>query len=326
MENRTGDQQGDRSGDPNMSMAFVFPGQGSQSSGMLHDLLPFQVVQQVLDEISEELGSDVRELDSEVALASEVSTQLVIFSAGLASARALVDCGIEPSAVAGHSIGAFAAAVIAGVLTIKDAVELVRLRAQSMISLYPSGYGLSAIVGLSEQQVSAIVQIVASKDLSVFVSNINAPRQIVIAGAIPGMDEVLAEALHRGAQKAIRLHVPALSHCPLLQPIADLLHERMSSIEIVAPRVPYVANVTGRAVRSAQRVADDLAENVAHGVRWYDASVVLSELGCSLFLEVPPGNVLSDLANESLPSVRAIPVNTAVLPRILQLVRGELKE
>src|ERR1700689_2148000 len=155
-----------------MSVAFIFPGQGSQSPGMLHQLLDHPAAVRTLDEISEVLHSDVRNLDSEQALKSDVSVQLALLAAGVATARALMDQHLNPAAVSGLSVGGFAAAVTAGVLSLRDAVELVRLRAEQMMKLYPSGYGLSAIVGLNESQVTKIVQAVTTVEDSVFVGNI----------------------------------------------------------------------------------------------------------------------------------------------------------
>ena len=246
-----------------------------------------------------------------------------LLTAGVGTARALMALGVEPTAVSGLSVGAFAAAVIAGVLSLRDAVELVRLRAERMSTLYPSGYGLSAIVGLNESQVAKIVSAATSDEAPVFIGNINAPRQIVIAGADVAMDRVLDEARRRGARKAVRLHVSVPSHCPLLQPVAELLERRISSVALGTPQVTYVGNVNARPMRTAELVARDVVNNIAHGVRWYDATTVLKELGCALFLEMPPGHVLSDLANESLPGVRAVPIEATVLPRILRLVREE---
>src|ERR1700722_2433728 len=120
-----------------MSVAFIFPGQGSQTPGMLHHLLDHPVVARTLDEISAALHSDVRNLDSEQCLESDVSVQIALLAAGVATARALMEQGVQPVAVAGLSVGAFAAAVVADVLTLQDAVELVRLRAERMIKLYP---------------------------------------------------------------------------------------------------------------------------------------------------------------------------------------------
>jgi malonate decarboxylase epsilon subunit len=306
-----------------MSVAFLFPGQGSQTPGMLHHLLDHPVVARTLDEISEVLHSDVRNFDSEQCLKSDVSVQIALLAAGVAMGRALMEQGVQPAAVAGLSVGAFAAAVVADVLVLRDAVELVRLRAEQMIKLYPAGFGLSAIIGLIESQVAAIVKNVSSDQAPVFVGNINAPRQIVIAGANAAMDRVLEEARGQGASNAVRLHVSVPSHCPLLQPVADLLAKRMSSVNLRAPQLTYVGNVNGRAMYTKDAIASDLANNIAHGVRWYDSTVVLQELGCNLFLEMPPGHVLSDLARENLSEVNSIAVDAAVLPRVLRLAQLE---
>jgi malonate decarboxylase epsilon subunit len=302
-----------------MSVAFTFPGQGSQMPGMLHNLPNLRAVMRTLDEISEVLQSDVRDLDSERNLDSDVSVQLTLFAAGVSTGLALIEQGVRPTAVAGLSVGAFAAAVTAGVLGLRDGVELVRLRAEEMIKLYPTGYGLSAIVGLSESQVTKIVEKTTSNQAPVFVGNINAPRQIVIAGAKVAMDKVLEEALRQGASKAVRLHVSVSSHCPLLQPVADKLRERISTMSLRPPGTIYVGNINARALRTKEFVANDLANNIAHGVRWHDATTVLKELGCNLFLEMPPGHVLSDLVQANLCDVNSIPVEPASLPKIFRL-------
>src|SRR3984957_18654337 len=306
-----------------MSVAFVFPAQGSHSPGMLHQLLDHPAVARTLDEISEVLHSDARDLDGEQSLRSDVSVQLALFAAGIATARALMEQDVRPTAVCGLSVGAFGAATAAGVLSLHDAVDLVKLRAEQMARLCPAAYGLSVIVGLCESQVTKIVQAATSDQAPVFVGNINAPRQIVIAGSNVGMDRVLEEARRQGASKAVRLHVSVLSHCPLLQPVADILARRISSMNLRAPQVPYVGNVNARAMRTKELVADDLANNIAHGVRWHDATTVLKELGCRVFLEIPPGHTLSDLAQQNLTGIRSIPVEARVLPRVLRLAQQE---
>jgi len=131
-----------------MSIVFLFPGQGSQSTGMLHQLLDHPEVERTLDEVSSVLGADVRGLDSEEALASSVSVQLALLASGVATARALIEKGAQPSVVCGLSVGAFAAAVVADVLSLEDVVKMVKLRAEKMVELYLTGYGLSAIIGL----------------------------------------------------------------------------------------------------------------------------------------------------------------------------------
>jgi malonate decarboxylase epsilon subunit len=302
-----------------MNSAFLFPGQGAQRPGMLHELVDDSAVESTLEEISDGLKSDVRLLDSTEALNSTVSVQLALLASGVATARALQRNGVACHAVAGLSVGAFAAAVTAEAITLKDAVILVRSRAEQMDKLYPIGYGLAAIIGLSERQVTAIVDSVHTTANPVFVGNINAPRQIVIAGSIEGMQKALEEASRQGARKAELLHVSVPSHCPLLSPIADSLRHLLNSMHLEAPKIPYIANVTGRAVHSASAVATDLAENIAHGVRWHDATTVAEELGCNLFLEMPPGHILTDLAKENNPGVTASVVTLDLFRYVVRL-------
>jgi len=191
-----------------------------------------------------------------------------------------------------------------------------------MEQMYPVGYGLSAIVGLTEAQVAKLVDAVNTKEHPVFVGNINAPRQIVIAGSNEGMEQVLEKARSRGARKAEQLDVLVPSHCSLLQPVADSLRNQLQSISVRDPKPIYLANVDARAVRSAQGVAKDLADNVAHGVRWHDATTVACELGCELLLEVPPGHVLTDLARENLQGVQARAVTAGTFDRLVNLARS----
>ena len=305
-----------------MNTGLLFPGQGSQQPHMLHELVGNPAVDETLSEVSEVLSLDVLTLDTPEASQSAVSIQLAILTAGVATARALQKSGLAPLAVAGLSIGAFSAAVAADSISLADALRLVRSRAEQMEQLYPTGYGLSAIVGLSETQVAKLVDAVNTKEYPVFVGNINAPRQIVIAGSNEGMEQVLQKARARGARKAERLDVPVPSHCSLLQPVADSLRNQLQSISVKDPKAIYLANVNARAVRTAQGVAKDLADNIAHGVRWHDATTVACELGCELFLEVPPGHALSDLARENLPGIHAHSITTETFDRLLNLARS----
>jgi malonate decarboxylase epsilon subunit len=302
-----------------MNTGLLFPGQGSQRPQMLHDLVQHPVIDETLAEISEVLGVDVRTLDSTDALHSPVSVQLAIFAAGVSTARALQRSGVTPLAVAGLSIGAFSAAVISEAIALSDAVRLVRSRAEQMEQMYPIGYGLAAIVGLSEAQVIKLVTAVNATEHPVFVVNINAPRQIVIAGSIEGMKAVLEKALLQGARKAELLDVPVPSHCPLLQPIADSLRVQMEAISVQDPKVIYIANVNARAVRTAKGIAKDLADNIAHGVRWHDATSVAQELGCKLLLQLPPGHTLRDLAQENLANVKANAITQDNFDKLLHL-------
>ena len=301
-----------------MNIAFVFPGQGSQTPGMLHRLPDHRAVLRTFEEISAELQHDVRQLDSPESLHSAVSVQLALLSAGVAAARALEDEGVIPESVAGLSVGAFAAAVHAHVLTLADGIRLVRQRAELMKQHSPDGYGLVAILGLKEDQVVTLVQEANTADNPAYLGNVNAPEQIVISGSWNGMQKVSDAALKAGARKAERLNVPVLSHSPLLQPVADALTQTLQSIQLRAPRMVYVGNVNARAMRTAEEIAWDLASNIAHGVRWYEATTVLQELGCSLFIEMPPGRVLTNLAKGSLPEVRSIALADSSLSYVVR--------
>src|SRR5580658_2885266 len=303
-----------------MSIAFLFPGQGSQFPGMLHTLPDHPVVARTLDEVSEILGGNSRGLDSTEALKSPVSVQLALLASGVAVARCLNEEGVKPGAVAGMSLGAYSAAVACGALNLADGLHLVRQRAEMMERLYPEGYGLAAIIGLNERQVSNLVQEVHSDQRPVYVANINAPRQIVISGSNEGMNRVLQAALKSGARKAERLDVSTPSHCPLLQPVAEALETSLRTMHVRSPNLVYLRNVTGRATRSAEAISEDLANNIAHGVRWYDMTTVVEELGFRIFLEMPPGHVLTVLANEAFPDAQARAVGENSIRQTVRLV------
>jgi malonate decarboxylase epsilon subunit len=285
---------------------------------MLHELPDHAATRSVLQEMTDVLGYDVLTLDSEVALRSTVSAQLALLASGIATARVLMENGLQPLVVAGISVGAYAAAVAAEAISLSDATRLVNFRAQEMEKLFPAGYGLAAVIGLDEVQITTLVKDVYTDAEPVFAANINAPRQIVIAGSANGMKKVLALARNRGAQKAEILDVAVPSHCPLMEPIAQALRSQLEAIHVSGPKTIYIANVNARAVRSADLVRTDLAENISHGVRWYDSTVVAWELGCTLFLQAPPGHVLVDLARNNLPDVEAYAVTSDGMSRILR--------
>jgi malonate decarboxylase epsilon subunit len=273
---------------------------------MLHRLPDHLAVRQTIDEASTALGYDVLALDSAEQFHSTVPVQLALLTAGVAAARALEADGIVPEAVAGLSIGAFGAAVHANVLTLRDGIQLVKQRAELMEQHSPPGYGLTAIVGLTEDQVTALIREASTPENPIYLGNVNSADQIVITGSDNGMKKVASAALKAGARKAERLDVAVLSHSPLLQPIADALTQTLHNIPLHPPRMVYVGNVKGRALRHGQDIAADLATNIAHPVRWYEITIVLQELGCTLCIETPPGHVLTNLAKQSVPDVKSI--------------------
>ena len=306
-----------------MSVALVFPGQGSQVPGMLHHLPDHPAVHQTLEEVSSALGYDVRTLDSPEALRSTVPVQLALLTAGVATARALESEGVIPEAVAGLSVGAFGAAVHAQVLTLADGVRLVKQRAELMEQHSPEGYGLTAIVGLKEDQVTALIMEANTPDDPVHLGNVNSADQIVISGSTTGMRKVANSALQAGARKVERLDVAILSHSPLLQPVAETLAQTLQNIPLRSPRMLYIGNVNARALRNPEDIAADLANNIAHGVRWYDSMIVLQELGCTLFIETPPGHVLSNLAKQSVPDAKSIALDDSSLSYVVQQARRQ---
>ncbi len=291
-----------------MTVAFLFPGQGSQSAGLLHHLPQHSEVARTIHEASDVLGLDLDRLDNAEALRSTAAVQTALLIAGVATARALMAEQVHPAAVAGMSIGAFGAAVACGTLSFADALPLVRLRGELMETAFPSGFGLAAIEGLNEIRMEGIVERTRTPELPVYISNINAPRQIVVAGSDSALDAVIAQARQQGARRAERLAVSVPSHCPLLQPVADRLAQAMARLTLRTPSMPYVSNRGGRALHDAEDIRQDLATSVAHPVRWYNALEVLQELGANVFIEMAPGHVSTHLVAELFPGVSAVSI------------------
>jgi malonate decarboxylase epsilon subunit len=291
-----------------MTVAFLFPGQGSQSPGFLHHLPPHSEVTRTIREASAVLGLDIDALDNAKALHSTAAVQQALLIAGVATARALIAEQAHPAAVAGMSIGAFGAAVTCGTLSFAEALPLVRLRGELMERAFPTGFGLAAIEGLNEVQVEGIVERTRTEKLPVYISNINAPRQVVVAGSDLALDAVTAQARQQGARRADRLAVSVPSHCPLLQPVADRLAQAISGRTLRPPSLPYVSNRGGRALYDARDIGQDLAASIAHPVRWYDALEVLRELGAKVFIEMAPGQVSTHLVGELFADVRAVSI------------------
>jgi malonate decarboxylase epsilon subunit len=298
-------------------IAYLFPGQGAQRPGFLHALDHPEAIA-TIHEASDILAQDILALDSEEALRSTVAVQIALVIAGVASARALGKEGIEADAVAGLSVGAYGAAVVSGAVSFADALTLVRLRAQLMEAAYPSGYGMLAVVGLNEQQVERLLSGEA------YLGNLNAPRQIVVAGGDEGLERVRARALEQGARKAERLAMNVPSHCVLLDDAARQLSHAASKITFNPPRIPYIGNRRARVLRDAEAVREDLATNLRYPVRWHESTIALSELGMQVFVEMPPGRTLTQLASEALPDVATVAVETLPVSSVAARVRARL--
>jgi len=251
-----------------MSSLFAFPGQGAQKPGMLHRLPQEPEVLDCLQQASDVLGEDALTLDSETALASTRSVQLCLLIAGVAGARLLMRGGQAPDYVAGLSIGAYAAAVVAGSLDYRDAVRLVALRGELMQQAYPQGYGMTAILGLS---LTAVERLLAEAEEPAYLANINADNQLVIAGSDAAMAALAVRAKALGASCARRLAMSVPSHCALLAEPARQLAEAFAAVELRAPRIRYLSGTSARPVFDAERLRDDLAFNMCRVVDWHPA-------------------------------------------------------
>jgi malonate decarboxylase epsilon subunit len=301
-------------------IAFLFPGQGSQYPGMLHELPLHPVIVRVLDEASDYLGQSIFDIDSEKALTSPVPVQLALLVVGVAGFRALKADGAMPDFVAGLSVGAFGAGVAAGVLSFRDAFRLVKLRAELMEQAYPQGYGMAAILGLDEHTVRQIIGREVPNG-TLYIANINAPLQIIVSGADDAIEVAMTKARNAGARKVQRLQVQSPSHSPLLESVANELASAIKSTPLSPPRVPYVSNRGGRLLTDQSSIAEDLATSVAHAVRWHDATSVLFESGVRLYIEMPPGRVLTDLAAEAFPDARAVSSSGTRFGSVVALIK-----
>ncbi|WP_161865897.1 malonate decarboxylase subunit epsilon [Pseudomonas yangonensis] len=304
-----------------MSALWAFPGQGAQQPGMLQALPEAPVVQACIEQASAALGEDVRRLDSAEALQNTRAVQLCLLVAGVAAARLLGERGHRPDYVAGLSIGAYAAAVVAGALDFADAARLVALRGELMQRAYPTGYGMTAILGLDQ---GSVERLLADAEGPVYLANINAETQLVIAGSDAAMAKVAerARALGAGAAKRLAMSVP--SHCKLLDEPARALAAAFARIELRAPQVRYLSSSSARLIRDPEALRDDLAYNMSRVVDWQATLVNAYERGVRLHLELPPGSVLTGLARRVFESGQVIAFAGARLDTLDAMLRQEV--
>lgn len=278
-----------------MSVLFTFPGQGSHRAGMLNRLAALPQARPIIEASSQVLGEDVLQWDTPDALRSTVAVQVCLLAAGVAMANVLKHQGAEPDMVAGLSIGAYPAAVVAGVLAYPDALRLVRLRATLMQQRFPHGYGMTAINGLDVETLAPLVERVHRPDAPVYLANFNAPRQLVIAGSDAALKEVAALALEHGAARVVRLDMAVPSHCPLFDDDAQALQQAFEQVPVQAPRLRYLSSTRARGLFDERDISQDLAFNLARPVRWHDTMQLAWEQGARLAVEMPSGSVLSGL-------------------------------
>jgi [acyl-carrier-protein] S-malonyltransferase len=289
-------------------IAFVFPGQGSQKVGMGRDLAQaFPEAQQVFREADAAFGGPLAQLcfegpDDQLTLTE--NTQPAILTISTAACRVLTARGIEPAWVAGHSLGEYSANVAAGTLSFGDAVPLVRRRGRYMQEAVPVGEGaMAAILGLAPELVQQACEEAAEGQV-VSPANINAPGQVVIAGATAAVRRASDRAKALGAKRALPLPVSAPFHCAMMKPAEDRLAPELRALAARAPRVPVVANVDAEPKRDAAAAIEALVRQVSAPVQWESVVRRLASEGVTTYVEVGPGRVLSGLVQKIQPDAR----------------------
>jgi [acyl-carrier-protein] S-malonyltransferase len=298
--------------------AFVFPGQGSQSVGMLDAWGDHSVVRAVLDEASQALREDIGALireGSKEALALTTNTQPVMLVAGIAAYRVwMAEVGIAPQAVAGHSLGEYAALVAAGAMTLADAVPLVRLRGQAMQEAVPVGQGaMAAILGMDPAQVAALCAEVAAEFSPesgevVEAANFNDKAQTVISGSKAAVERACEVLKVQGAKRALLLPVSAPFHCALMRPAALILRERLRQIAIASPQIPLINNIDVMEESDPERIRDALYRQAFGPVRWVQTVQSFKARGLEHIVECGPGKVLSGMVKRIDASLGAFAV------------------
>jgi [acyl-carrier-protein] S-malonyltransferase len=279
--------------------AFVFPGQGSQAVGMFAAFADTKSVRAVFDEASDVLAQDLWQLVSEgpaEALNATVNTQPIMLTAGYAAYRAWLDAGgAPPEMVAGHSLGEYTALVAAGTLEFRDAVALVRFRAQAMQEAVPLGTGaMAAILGLADDAVREVCAKAANGEV-VEAVNFNAPSQVVIAGHKAAVERAAAAARDAGARRAVMLPVSAPFHSSLLSPAAKKLAAYLENVAFQRPAIPVVNNVDVATPVEAVEIKAALARQAASPVRWVEVIRRMAAADVTDIAECGPGRVLSGL-------------------------------
>ena len=283
------------------AFAFVFPGQGSQSVGMLDAWGDHPAVRDTLAEASEALGEDMARLIAQgpkESLDLTTNTQPVMLTAGVACWRAwLAETGLTPTAVAGHSLGEYTALVAAGALTLKDALPLVRFRAQAMQEAVPVGAGgMAAILGLDAEAVKAgCAEAAAACGEAVEAVNFNDPKQTVIAGTKAGVDKACEVLKAAGAKRALPLSVSAPFHSSLMKPAAQRLKAQLAATPFAVPAIPVVNNIDVAVATEADAIRDALYRQAFGPVRWVETILALRARGLGHVIECGPGKVLAGM-------------------------------
>lgn len=308
-----------------VNTAFVFPGQGSQSVGMMSDFLPqYSIVTDVFTEASMALGYDLWQLAQngpKETLDKTEYTQVVMLAADVAVYRLMLQQGIsQPRMMAGHSLGEYAALVCANALTLSEAIQLVAKRAQHMQEAIPLGVGaMAAIIGFTDQHVENLCQQVSSSTQKVTPANFNAIGQVVVAGHTEAVERLVALADQEGARLAKVIPVSVPCHCSLLLEAAELFAEDLAMTHFKTPQLQVISNVDLSSYQSAQDIREKLKQQLYSPVRWVETIQLFKNSGIELILESGPGKVLTGLTKRIDKSISAFCVyDTISLDQILE--------
>ncbi|HLX21735.1 MAG TPA: ACP S-malonyltransferase [Usitatibacter sp.] len=295
-----------------MSLAIVFPGQGSQSVGMMAGFADVPVIERTFLEANAILGVDlwsmVREGPAE-ALNQTVNTQPVMLVAGVACWRAWQERGNPaPAWLAGHSLGEYSALVAAGSMRFEDALPLVRFRAQAMQEAVPEGTGgIAAILGLDDAALPAVLSEAGQGEV-LEAANLNSPGQVVIAGHRTAVERGMALAKQKGAKIAKMLPMSAPSHCSLMKPAAERLRERLDKVEIRKPEIPVIHNRFVESFDDPAKIRAALVEQLCNPVRWIETVRLLGSKGVTRIVECGPGKVLAGLGKRIAPDIEYVAI------------------
>ena len=293
-------------------IAFIFPGQGSQTVGMGRAFYESSSgAKRVFEEANDALGVDLTRVmfeGPEADLALTATTQPAVLTASVAAAAACAERGLTPALAAGHSLGEYSALVVAGALRLGDAVRIVRRRGELMQAAVPVGAGaMAAIMGVGLDVVEEVCADAAKGDV-VDIANVNSEQQIVIAGHRAAVERAVALVRDRGGRKSVLLPVSAPFHCALMAPAAERLAAELAGVSVSDPAIPVVRNVDGGVTRTAADVVPLLLRQVASPVRWTDCVRRLAAEGAMAFVEVGPGRVLTGLVKRIVDDARAVSV------------------
>lgn len=295
-------------------IAFVFPGQGSQTVGMGKDLMErYPIARKTFEEADEALGFSISKMcfeGPEADLRLTFNTQPAILTVSVAAYRILAEHGLQPVVAAGHSLGEYSALVASGAMTFADAVRLVRKRGQFMQEAVPVGEGgMAAIMGLDSDTIVAVCQKVeADSGFAVQAVNFNCPGQIAIAGAAKGVEAAIAALKEAGAKRAVSLPVSAPFHSTLMKPAAERLAAALAEINIGQAAFPVVSNVNAEPVTDGNTIRQLLVAQAASPVRWIESVEQMGRLGCDLFVEIGPGKVLTGFTKKILKEAETLNV------------------